>query len=58
MTALYDIQLDIRKLAEREQPVCTACAAGYHEHFLPSDDCCNCPCHGSQSHRVDNRVAV
>jgi hypothetical protein len=55
---LYDFQLAFRHLGEREQPVCRACAAGYHEHFLPSDEYCDCPCHCTQTQCVDDRVAV
>ena len=61
MMGLCDFQLDFRPSSERVQPrapVCSACAAGYHQEFLPTDECCDCPCHGSQSHCVDNRVAV
>jgi hypothetical protein len=61
MTGLYVVQLDVQNLAERVQPkakVCGACAAGHHELFLPTDERCDCPCHGSRSHCVDNKVAV
>ena len=29
------------------KPVCTACAAGYHDEVLVTIEHCACPCHGT-----------
>jgi len=38
--------------------ICVACAAGYHEQLLLPQECCDCPCHGTQMQCADNKVAA
>jgi hypothetical protein len=43
---------------KQQAPICAACAAGYHEQFLLAHERCDCPCHGTQTQCINDKVAA
>ena len=47
-----------RAVREESIAVCAACAAGYHEDIIFVASCCDCPCHGSRTRSVDEKLVA